>query len=126
MRLEELQDRIHSTGTLRNGYAVVWNGTRDSASGTKYLDAEDQVRVAPQPPPLIAEVPQPLTVLVLDWIDTHGPATSQAIAAALNVDPKRVYTTVATLKTRKALRIIDYTSEERDHVRLVAIYGRAA
>ena len=41
MRIEDLQDKLHGDGTLAGGYAVVWNGTRVSASGTKYLDADD-------------------------------------------------------------------------------------
>lgn len=125
MRVEDMQDRLHWNGTLRGGYVVVWDGTRSSASGTKYLDAEDH-----QPTPK-AHVPTPvhrtgtLTEIVLDWLESHGPATIREIAEAADIHVFKVNSAIASLRTRGAITIVSERTMtvERFGVRSVAVWG---
>ena len=104
MRVEDLQDQLHGDGTLRSGYVVVWNGTRDSASGTPYLDSSEVPAVAdaahssdrPTPaggrrarPPWRAVEPMPrfksaLRCAVVELLTTHGPMTTRALTEHLH------------------------------------------
>ncbi len=124
MRIEVLQDKLHGNGTLAGGYAVVWNGTRASASGTKYLDADD-FRPPSTPAAPVDMRERPTTALVLDWLKSHGPATIRELADALEVDIVRVNSAVASLRLRKAAKIVGYRTMivEKFGPRTVAIWG---
>lgn len=86
MRIEDLQDKLHGNGTLAGGYAVVWNGTRDSASGTPYL-ASDETPADPGAPPYVEPVAKFRSALrsaVVDTLSTRGPMTIRALTDHLH------------------------------------------
>ena len=87
MRIEDLQAQLHGDGTLRSGYVVVWNGTRDSASGTPYLDSSEVPAVADAPPRAPEAVPRfksALRCAVVELLTTHGPMTTRALTEHLH------------------------------------------
>lgn len=87
MRVEDLQDQLHGDGTLRSGYVVVWNGTRDSASGTPYLDSSEVPAVADAPWRAVEPMPRfksALRCAVVELLTTHGPMTTRALTEHLH------------------------------------------
>ena len=126
MRIEDLQDKLHGNGTLAGGYAVVWNGTRASASGTKYLDADDYT---PRGAEAVAVElrDRPLTLVLLDWLESHGPKTVRELTNEMQVDFSRVNSAVASLHTRKAIAIVERRTlhVEKFGPRSVAVWGLA-
>lgn len=82
MRVEELQEQMAGAGTLRHGFAVVWNGTRASASGTPYL-ATDELPATPRPTATrqrLAVLRSELKSALMDEIRANGPQTIRALA----------------------------------------------
>lgn len=124
MRVEDMQDKLHGNGTLRGGYVVVWDGTRGSASGSKYLDAEEHKLLDPR----IVRVLNPdrkLTEIVLDYLESHGPATLREVAEATDIHVFKVNSAMASLRTRKAVSIVEQRTMVVDcfGVRNVAVWG---
>lgn len=56
MRLEDLQATHDAVKPLRPEYTVLWNGTRDSASGTPYLASRTRRRLILGAPPCVEPV----------------------------------------------------------------------
>ena len=87
MRIEDLQAQLYGAGTLAHGYVVVWNGTRDSASGTPYLDSHEVPAVADAPPREPESVPpfkSALRCAVVAALEAHGPMTIRALTDHLH------------------------------------------
>lgn len=86
MRLEDLQATHDAVKPLRPEYTVLWNGTRDSASGTPYL-ASDETPAYPGAPPYVEPVAKFRSALrsaVVDTLSTRGPMTIRALTDHLH------------------------------------------
>lgn len=86
MRLEDLQATHDAVKPLRPEYTVLWNGTRDSASGTPYL-ASDETPADPGAPPYVEPVAKFRSALrsaVVDTLSTRGPMTIRALTDHLH------------------------------------------
>lgn len=126
MRIEDLQDKLHGSGTLAGGYAVVWNGTTASASGTRYLDADDYVpRVAVKAGNVLD---RPLTAVLRDWLESYGPATLRELSTGMDVDLFKLNSAMASLRTRGAVEIVGRRTivVEKFGPRSVAVWGLAS
>lgn len=111
-----------------DGYQVVWNGTRASASGTPYLSADDApLMVGPE---LRTRKPagRSLTAAMLDWIESFGPSTIGEIANGLEIEMFRVNASICNLKKRGAVVVVEHRRVvvRKFGARLVAVYGVAS
>lgn len=98
-----------------SGYTVVWNGTKDCASGTKYLGVEEP----PPPPPMDALPPLPpmpdepeergatICDLVLEIVQARGPMTANEVCQAMPAVRKgTIYQTCWTMEKDGRLRVV--------------------
>lgn len=93
MTLEGLQDQLHGDATLRHGYAIHWNGTRDSVSGTPYLASSEVPAVPNDAPPPFEPRPKfksALRCAVVGSLTARGPMTIRALADHLRGSHQRV------------------------------------
>lgn len=86
MRLEDLQATHDAVKPLRPEYTVLWNGTRESASGTPYLatdelPAVDGGVVFVEP---LAKFRSALRCAVVESLAAHGPMTIRALTDHLH------------------------------------------
>lgn len=125
MRVEDLQGQLHGDGTLRGGYVVVWDGTRASASGTKYLDADDQVAAAPSK---VDGRGLTLRDRVRAQFEDFGRATIREVATEIGADLFRVNATVSNM--RKSGELVCVAHRRMDvpkfGIRMVAVYELAS
>lgn len=125
MRLEDLHGRFYGDGTLRGGYSVVWDGTTRSASGTRYLDADDQVAAVPTK---VDGSGLSLRDRVRAAFEDLGPSTIREVTNALDAEIYKVNATVSNMRKAGELVLV---SHRRIHVapfgaRMVAVYRIAA
>lgn len=125
MRIEDLQAQLHGDGTLRSGYVVVWNGTRDSASGTPYLDADDQVAAVPSK---VDGRGLTLRDRVRAQFEDFGRATIREVATQIGADLFRVNATVSNMRKSGELVLVRHRRIEvpKFGARMVAVYGIAS
>lgn len=122
MTLEELQDRME--GGTRGAGVVLWNGTRESLSGSKYLGSDDLPAVAlPK-----AEAKPTLREQVAAALRDMGRATVRELADRLDADLYRVNATVSNM--RGSGEIVQVAHQRRIvkafGARMVAVYGLAS
>lgn len=103
-----------------DGYQVVWNGTRASASGTPYL-ATDEVPSAPPAPRPVVRV----TARIAAHLAAQGPSTVREIAEALGESLFRINSSICNM--RKLGKVVSMGHRRvvvrQFGVRLVAVYG---
>lgn len=125
MSVEDLQHRLYGDGTLRGGYVVVWDGTRASASGTKYLDADDQVAAVPSK---VDGRGLTLRDRVRAQFEDFGRATIREVATEIGADLFRVNATVSNM--RKSGELVCVAHRRMDvpkfGIRMVAVYELAS
>lgn len=125
MTVEDLQDKLHGDGTLRGGYAVVWDGTKGSASGTKYLDADDQIAAVPTK---VDGSGLSLRDRVRAAFEDIGPATIREVTNAIDADLYKVNATVSNMRKSGELVLVRHRRIEvpKFGARMVAVYGIAS
>lgn len=125
MRLEDLQDELHGDGSLRGGHVVVWNGTKHSASGTRYLDADDQVAATPTQ---VDGRGLSLRDRVRAAFEDLGRATIREVATEIGADLFRVNATVSNMRKSGELVCIAHRRLDvpKFGIRMVAVYELAA
>ncbi len=125
MSVEDLQQRLYGNGTLRGDYVVVWDGTRASASGTKYLDADDQVAAVPSK---VDGRGLTLRDRVRAKFEDFGRATIREVATEIGADLFRVNATVSNM--RKSGELVCVAHRRMDvpkfGIRMVAVYELAS